>query len=76
MNRARTAAFLVALILATSETARPEAAVETLPGTDPLTLDGDLASRMVDGIDRFLTRELAASVAMRERFWQRASTSV
>jgi dienelactone hydrolase len=43
---------------------------QTLPGTKPLTKDGDLAGQMVEGIDRYLTRELAASVAKRKEFWK------
>ena len=35
------------------------AEVETLPNTQPLTMEGDLATQMVDGIDRFfITRKL------------------
>src|SRR5688500_6360599 len=42
-----------------------------LAGTQPLTTGGDLASLMVDGIDRFLLREPAESVARRptDRKW-------
>lgn len=32
-----------------------------MPGTKPLTWDGDLAARMLDGIDRVLERETAAT---------------
>ena len=39
---------------------------QSLPGTDPLTAQGDLAAQMVQGIDRFLTTETAAAVARRE----------
>ena len=45
-------------------------AAEPLPGTQPLTVDGDLATRMVAGIDRYLMRELAASVEKRKSFWK------
>jgi dienelactone hydrolase len=41
-----------------------------LAGTQALTMEGDLAAQMVDGIDRFLLRELAQSAAKRERYWQ------
>lgn len=41
-----------------------------LPGTAPLTMEGDIASQMVDGIDRFLLRELEASVAKRREYWR------
>ena len=38
-------------------------------GTVPLTLEGDLASQMVDGIDRFLLKEIEKTAATRaERF--------
>ncbi len=36
-----------------------------------MTLEGDIASQMVDGADRFLLRELERSEAGRERFWRR-----
>src|SRR5688572_13057930 len=32
-------------------------AQERLPGTDAFTIDGDLAARMVDGINTYLARE-------------------
>ncbi len=34
--------------------------------TKPLTLEGDIASHLVAGVDRFLLRELSASIARRE----------
>lgn len=38
-------------------------------GTTPLTIEGDLASQMVDGIDRFLLKEIETAAATRaERF--------
>jgi dienelactone hydrolase len=40
---------------------------EPLPGTRPLLRTGDLAAQMVDGIDRYLMRELDASAAARPR---------
>ena len=46
-----------------------------LPGTAPLTLSGDIASQLVDGVDRFLLAELEESVAKRERFWHRDTSS-
>ena len=32
-----------------------------LPGTEPLTMQGDIASQLVDGVDRFLLRKLLES---------------
>jgi dienelactone hydrolase len=49
------------------------AAAEPLPGTRPLTAEGDLASQMVDGIDRFLLSETDGVVARRAENWKRAA---
>ena len=46
-----------------------------LHGTQSLTVQGDLAQQMVAGIDRFLMRELQASVGGRERHWKRDFSS-
>jgi dienelactone hydrolase len=51
------------------------APAQPLPGTRSLIQQGDLAIQMVEGIDRFLTREIAASVARRERHWKRDYSS-
>ena len=37
------------------------AAQERLPNTEPLTIEGDLAARMVDGINTYLIRETDAA---------------
>ena len=50
-------------------------AQETLPDTQPLTLQGDLSAQMVAGIDRFLTRETEQSIGERQKFWQRDFSS-
>ena len=44
---------------------RSEPANDALPGTAPLKMEGDLAAQMVEGIDRFLLREIDASVSKR-----------
>jgi len=46
-------------------------AADPLPGTSPLKWDGDIASRMIDGVDKFLLNELAKSAGTRGRYWQR-----
>ncbi|MCA9205261.1 MAG: hypothetical protein KDA59_19545, partial [Planctomycetales bacterium] len=46
-------------------------AAQTLPGTEPLTWEGDLAARMVAGVDQFLLNKIEQSAAKRERHWQR-----
>src|SRR5882672_5494280 len=47
----------------------------SLPGTTPLTVQGDLSSQMVAGIDKFLTRETERSVLERQKLWQRDFSS-
>ena len=47
----------------------------TLPGTDPLTMEGDLAARMVAGIKEFLLAETSASVERRTAYWRRDTSS-
>lgn len=42
-----------------------------LPDAQPLTLEGDIAAQLVDGVDRFLLREIEKSVAGRGKHWQR-----
>src|SRR6266545_4201641 len=51
------------------------AAQQPLPGTKPLTMQGDLAAQMVAGIDKYLTRGLAASVAKRAAHWKQDFSS-
>lgn len=46
-----------------------------LPGTAKLDWSGDLASRLVDSVDRFLLKELEKSVAGREKHWKRDFSS-
>ena len=43
---------------------------EPLQSTQPLEEKGDLAAKMVDGIHRYLDRELAASPKLRETMWK------
>ena len=44
-------------------------AADPLPGTAPLDLEGDIASRLVDGVDRFLLLELERSNEKRTRLF-------
>jgi len=64
------AASFALLCMATTSLAEP------LPGTQPLEIEGDLADQMVSGIDRFLLRETAESVAKRAHHWKRDVSSV
>ena len=49
--------------------------LQTVIGTQPLTMEGDIASNLVAGVDRFLVRELEGSEALRDRYWKRDYTS-
>jgi len=40
-----------------------------LAGTEPLTLEGDIASHLVAGVDRFLLGELEKSIERRKQHW-------
>lgn len=46
-----------------------------LPGTRPLTITGDLAAQMVQGIHKYLIQATTDSVSDRSRFWKRDFTS-
>jgi len=46
-----------------------------LPGTQPLVLKGDLSAQMVEGIDKFLLREIERSTAERPKWWKRDFSS-
>ena len=48
---------------------------QQLSGTEPLTMEGDIASELVAGVDRFLLREIDKSVVRRERYWKRDLSS-
>jgi hypothetical protein len=62
--------FLLAIML--QKDAGPGA---PLQGTAVLEMSGDIASRLVSGVDRFLQRELDRSVESRSRFWKRDLSS-
>lgn len=51
------------------------APLHPLAGTAPLTIEGDVASNLVAGVDRFLLRKLEESLAGREQFWHRDFSS-
>src|SRR5580698_107999 len=46
-----------------------------LPGTAPLAIEGELAEATVAGVDRFLLREIDASVESRAALWRRDTSS-
>ena len=45
--------------------------VVALPNTQPLTIEGDIASQLVDGVDRFLLRQIEAAADARVQHWNR-----
>ena len=53
----------------------PLFAAEPFAGTKPLEIEGDLADLMVQGIDRFLLKQIDASVERRSRYWKRDFSS-
>lgn len=70
----RSLALLVTLVFLTLPSASAMSA-EPYPGTKPLTLEGDIASQMIDGVDRFLLREIEQSVEKRAKHWKRDFSS-
>lgn len=54
---------------------RRDAPPDVLPGTRPLTLEGDLAAQMVAGVDKFLLRKIDESVEQRAQYWKRDFSS-
>src|SRR5881397_1254079 len=63
--------FSLLLVLTTAAAQK----TDPLPGTRPLTIDGDLSAQMVEGIDRFLLREIDHSLEKRSTWWQRDFSS-
>ncbi len=51
------------------------ASPDHLPGTEPLTMQGDIAAQMVDGIQRYLARQTATSMEKRGTLWNRDDSS-
>ncbi|WP_166824614.1 alpha/beta hydrolase family protein [Thalassoroseus pseudoceratinae] len=67
MHRILLAALCVNLLAAIGQ-------ADPLPETQPLTMEGDLASEMVAGIDRFLLRQIDQTRAERFNEWKSAFT--
>jgi dienelactone hydrolase len=49
---------------------------QPLAGTQPLTMEGDLTSQLVAGVDKFLLHQIDASVEARKQHWKRDSSSI
>ncbi|MBT7256689.1 MAG: hypothetical protein HN882_16935, partial [Planctomycetaceae bacterium] len=64
------------LILATLLASTPTNIIaQPLPNTKALKLEGDIASHLVDGVDRFLLKQLDHSITARSRYWNRDTSS-
>ncbi|MEQ8768808.1 MAG: hypothetical protein RL885_33185, partial [Planctomycetota bacterium] len=59
---------LLAIILSVAPIQEPR-----LPETRLLELDGDIASRLVDGVDRFLLRRIETAAERRKERWRESS---
>jgi dienelactone hydrolase len=72
-----TAGFMKSLVLAGLGACALvcSAQVQPLPGTAALEMQGDIASNLVAGADRFLLRKLDESAAGRAQFWRRDFSS-
>ena len=51
--------------------AASSAEADTLPGTNPLTMEGDLAAQMVTSLDQFVAQAVVESVESRQQLWNR-----
>ncbi len=65
------ATLLVALVCL----AHTVSAKANLPGTKPLTVEGDLAEHMLDGAHRFLDRKLVKTGNSRSAYWKNSASS-
>jgi dienelactone hydrolase len=70
-----TAFFLPGLAAAADRDQPKPADSKPLPGTRPLTLQGDIAAQLVAGVDKFLLAEIDKSVERRARHWKRDFSS-
>lgn len=69
MSRNFTLCLIVLCLLTQTIQAQP------LENTKPLTLEGDIASQIVTGADKFLLRQLDNTITARERYWNRDASS-
>ncbi len=63
------------LLVSLTAAAETETEPDRLPNTQPLTWDGDIAARMVAGVDKFLLDEIEKSVERRTAHWKRDVSS-
>jgi dienelactone hydrolase len=67
MSRASLACILALYVGALA----PARQLQTLPGTEPLTWQGDLSERMMDGAHRFVEQKIDESIQSRQKYWKR-----
>jgi len=68
-------ALVASCVAAAAAFARAAADGPPLPGTKALTWKGDIASRLVAGVDKFLLREIDKAAADRAKHWKRDPSS-
>src|SRR5262245_31013708 len=71
----RTLAWMIAKRMLLVLVWLPLAAQTPLPGTAPLTGQGDFAAQMVDGINEYLLRATPESVSKRSAHWKQDFSS-
>ncbi len=69
MNRQTTAIFTACALVMACPAVTVAQPPSRMAGTELLRLEGDIASHLVAGVDRFLLGELAKSVERRKRHW-------
>ncbi|MEX2670743.1 MAG: hypothetical protein WD294_01395 [Phycisphaeraceae bacterium] len=50
--------------------------LERIPGTQALTIEGDIAAKLLSGVDKFVMRQLDQTAQQRDQYWQRDLSSV
>jgi dienelactone hydrolase len=72
MSRAILLLSLLAVLFfsAVGQPAAPPAKPQSLPGTKPLTMTGDIASQLIAGVDKFLLREIDGAQKRRDACWK------
>jgi hypothetical protein len=55
--------------------AAQEPSIQTMPGTQLLSWQGDLSERMMDGAHKYVERKIAESMKARQQYWNRDLSS-
>jgi hypothetical protein len=66
---------LTSILLASLPAVAAAEEIPRLPGTAPLTWQGDLADRMMDGLHVFIERKIEQSAGQRPRYWKRGCSA-